>query len=106
MFSYAAALATLVLPAILLCVLYGRVAKRVYLSNKWAHVSCVLLAVQAGLCHFHVDPPDNVFGADNVFGMEFGLHSIVQVSQFLIPLAIGWWFLRRKDGEVRLQMAS
>jgi hypothetical protein len=76
------------LPAVLLGALYGQLAKRLHASRNWAHVSLVLLAALASLFRYSVIP-------DNMLGLYFGSYSIVQLSQFLIPLAVGWWFMRR-----------
>ena len=94
------ALATLILPAVLLCALYGRAAKRVRAKSKWAYVSCVLLATLAGACHYQLGP------VDSKLCLDFGFYSIAQLSQFLVPLAIGLWFVRRTRDHGRLQLAS
>lgn len=99
-FLYVAAVGTLILPAVLLCALYGRVAKRVRAKSKWAYVSCVLLATLAGACYYQLGP------VDSRLCLGFGSYSIVQLSQFLIPLASGWWFIRRTRDQGRLQLAS
>jgi hypothetical protein len=97
---YVATLATLVLPAVLLGVLYGRLAKRLRAGNQWANVSCALLAALAGVCHYQVGP------ADSRLCMDVGFYNIAQLPQFVIPLAVGWWFLRRTRNQGLLQLAS
>jgi hypothetical protein len=88
------ALATLVLPAILLCILYCRLGRRLGVSRKWMYSSCVILAALAALCQSSVIWSD--IPGKNQLTLGLGLFSLMQPIQFLVPFVFGWWFIRRQ----------
>ena len=110
---YAFSLATIVVPSILLSILYCGLAKRLGIGRKWTLVACVAMAMFGALIGWqHLE---NVTHLQCIggFGWEtdavvysFGCHSLMQLLQFLVPLAVGLWFLRRKHSQSQLQLAS
>ena len=115
---YALSLLVVVIPSILASVLYCVLARRSGIGRKWIVVSCIVLAVAAlvPICTAELsDVPGKsrlMVGAWNPFFLEHLWGSIVwsfssprQLLQFLVPLAAGLWFMRRRDAEVRLRLA-
>jgi hypothetical protein len=118
---YVMSLLTIVIPCILASLLYCRLARRLALGKKWMLLSCVVLALLAALpiCSVKLSgiPGENAlrWGVWNPWGPQGmrGLPSFLvwllcrprQLIQFLVPLAIGCWLLRRKRERDRLQVA-
>ena len=116
---YAMSLLTVVIPSILASILYCRLARLLGIGKKWMLVSCVILAVLAalpicsvGLCsipgktalRWGVWNPGSVRHLTGF--IVYTLCRPRQLMQFIVPLATGWWFMRRKHGGGRLQLAS
>jgi hypothetical protein len=119
---YVMSLLTVVVPCILASILYCCLARRFDIGKKWALLSCVILAVLAAMpiCSVKLSgvPGDSAltWGLPNFWeahGIRHLFSTIVwvvcrprQLVQFLVPLAIGWWFMRRKHAcpSVRLRL--
>jgi hypothetical protein len=108
MMPYVLSLLIVVIPSILASVFYCKLAKRLGLGTKWILISCVVLAATAlmPICSATLsDVPGKSalrVGYWNPLYVKHLLGSIVwcfcsprQLFQFLVPLAIGWWFVRR-----------
>jgi hypothetical protein len=112
--SYTYDLVFVILPTILAAVLYCKLAKRLALGKKWMFVSCFMLAAMAmlpcGYVRLGMDATGHPllsggFGVPslhNWFAWNSQMSEIIQLS---IPLAIGWWLIRRLRQE-KLQLAS
>lgn len=99
------------LPAGLLSILYCKLAARLGIGKKWICVCSAALAAIAIMpywsARFSGIPGHSVY----IFGLWipvlFGwIPNIQQLCQFIVPLAIGWWFMRRTRDQGRLQLAS
>lgn len=112
---YLFSLLTIIIPAILASIIYCKLAKRWYVGNAWILTSCVVLATAAMLPAWDVNT--KMIDANGHYAVCAGLWipgwcgwvlpiSVPQLLQFLVPLAIGWWFMRCKGDEVCLHMAS
>jgi len=87
-------------------ILYCKLARLLGISRRWIIVSCVVLAAMAAIPTFWYVRFSDVPGKNLwVFGIGFPPH-IQQLGQCIVPLVIGWWFLRRTRGQGRLQLAS
>jgi hypothetical protein len=116
---YALSLLTIVIPCVFASLLYCRLARRLGLGKKWMLLSCAILAILAAIpcCSVKLSgiPGESGlrWGVWNPESIGHSFHFFVwivcqprQLMQFFIPLAIGWWFMRRKHDNGRLQMAS
>jgi hypothetical protein len=116
---YLMSLLIVVIPSILVSIFYCRFAKRLGIGRKWIIVSCVVLAATAlmPICSAELsDVPGKsrlMVGAWNPFRIEYLLGTLVhcfcnprQMLQFIVPLAIGVWYIRRKRDQDQLQLAS
>jgi hypothetical protein len=116
---YVLSLWVVVIPSILASIFYGKLAKRLGIGKKWILMSCVVLAATAlmPICSARLsDIPGKsrlAVGYWNPLYIEHLVGTIVwcfcnpqQLLQFLVPLAIGWWFMRRKRNQGQLQLAS
>jgi hypothetical protein len=110
---YVLSLTTIVVPSILLTILYCRLARRWGIGRKWTLVACMALAVLAALiCWQHFETSAQAYGTGgfwwdtNPIVYNLGFHSLMQLGQFLIPLATGWWFMRRNRDRGQMQLAS
>ncbi|MGO9112275.1 MAG: HAAS signaling domain-containing protein [Thermoguttaceae bacterium] len=116
--AYLGSLLIVVIPSIVASILYGWLARRSGISKKWILLSCTVLAVLAALpmCTAKVSaiPDENWMGlrlwyppsivqSYNFFFWTFCRPQ--QLMQFLVPLAVGLWFIRRNHGRDRLQPA-
>jgi hypothetical protein len=115
-------LLTVVIPCIVASILYCRLATRLGIGKKWMLLSCAMLAVLAALpcCSVKFSPLPGqsalTWGVWNPWdpqAIRHQLSTIVwifcqprQLMQFLVPVAIGLWFMRRKRESGRLQVAS
>jgi hypothetical protein len=116
---YVLSLLTIVLPAIIASSLYCWLVRRLGIGRKWLLLACIMLAVVAAMpcCSVTLSnvPGHSAFrwGVLNPQSIK-DLFDVIpwifcrpqQLMQFLVPLAIAWWFMRRKGDEVRLQLAS
>ncbi len=109
------------IPCMLGSMLHCKLARRLGLSGKWVGLSCAVLAVLAGLSIWtskYSDIPGQSF-----LGLAVGLtipqntvdlpkmvacafSDPLRLVQFLIPLLIGWWFMRRMRERDQPQLAS
>jgi hypothetical protein len=116
---YVLSLLTIVIPCIFASILYCRLARRLGLGKKWMLLSCAILAILAAIpcCSVKLSgiPGESGlrWGVWNPESIKHSFHFFVwvvcqprQLMQFLVPPAIGWWFMRRKRDNGRLQMAS
>jgi hypothetical protein len=78
-------------PCGLLSVFYWKLAGWFDIRKRWALVSCFLLAFVAILPGY--------FERDMCRPEQLYLGRVEQLGQFLIPLAVGWWFMRRKRAD-------
>lgn len=115
---YVVSLLVVLIPSGLASVFYCKLAMRFGLGGKWIQVSCAMLAVLAlmPICTARLsDIPGKsrlAVGYWNPLYLEHLLGSVVwclcspqQLLQFLVPLAIGWWFLQRQGRWSRRQLA-
>lgn len=122
---FAISLLTVVVPALLISLFYGRLATRLCLGRKWIVVACLMLAAVAILPRFSARFSDVPGQSALMFAIPIPQHlgqlgeipgtvagyfrDPRQVIQFLVPLAVGGWFLRRKreeQPENRLRLAA
>jgi hypothetical protein len=94
-----------VVPTAIASLLYCKLARWSGIGRIWMLVSCMVLAVSAtqssqGRRLFEYDDPQGQHH------FVVGLWICVTLAQVLTPLAIGWWFLRRKRDPGQLQPAS
>lgn len=97
-------LAVVVTPAGLLSILFCKLGKRLSAGKKWIGTSCTILAVMAVLPGYYL--PFWVGPSPQSATLRTGLCHIQQVGEFLVPLAIGWWFLRRGRNHSGMQIAT
>jgi hypothetical protein len=101
---YVLTLAAIVVPSMVLSLLYCRLARRTAIGRKWMLLPCGVLAVTAAAvyCQLTVSATP---GNGTIF-IGLGAHSMVQVAQFFVPIAFGWWFIRRQRLRDQLQLPS
>ena len=93
-----AVLAFYVTPCGFLGIVYCRLARRSSVGRNWIWVACAMLAVTAVFPGYPIR-----FGAPDAYPF---VNHFNQFCEFVVPLAIGWWFLRRKRDQGQLQLAS
>jgi hypothetical protein len=113
---YIMSLLTIVLPTMVAGIFYCWLAKRFFIGGKWLLLACAMLAVLAAMpccsvvlsdipghsaLRWGVLNPQSVWDLFQVVPWIFCKPQ--QLMQFVIPLAVGLWFLRRKGNEVRLK---
>jgi hypothetical protein len=94
-----------VVPTVVASLLYCKLAKRFGSGEKWMFVSCLVLATFGAMQSFQ----SFLAGYETAEGHcrpPIGLTMCISLAQFLIPLAIGWWFMRRKHDQGQLELAS
>jgi hypothetical protein len=92
--AWGMSLLTTILPAALLTISYCWCAKRFGVGKRWMLVSCVVLAVLAMLSFQRVALSDMPGQSQLTLGL--GLPpGLQQCVQFIVPLAIGFWFALR-----------
>lgn len=84
---------------------YCRFARRFDSGRTWMLVSCMVLAAAAAAQSLRVFLA-GYETAERYSCPPLGLMASVILVQFLPPLAIGWWFMRRKHLQGRLEVAS
>jgi hypothetical protein len=84
-----------IVPIAVASILFCMAAKRVGLGGKWVLVACMMLAVYAATQSFL-----------EIHSLEVVGTACPILAHFLVPLAVGWWFPRRKHDEGQLQLAS
>jgi hypothetical protein len=114
---------TVILPSMLVSILYCRLANRLCISKKWVFVSCAVIAAMTVLPIWTVQLSDvpgesalrlGMFSLPHSIGalggvcttILYSLHSVRQVLQLVVPIAIGLWFMRRKRDPGQLHLAS
>jgi uncharacterized membrane protein len=107
--AWAMSILTTILPAALLTILYCRWAKRFGIGQRWMLVSSGVLAVIAMLSYQSVTLSDVPGQSQLTLGFSLP-PGFMQCIQLIVPLAIGFWFVRRTrkqniDNE-QLQMAT
>jgi hypothetical protein len=106
-------LLTIVLPSVLVCILYCKSVDWLYVGWKWIILPCVIVAAWAMVPCYFVD----LTGSGGYKGVHAAIwipvlapfppfDSVWQLVQPLIPLAICWWFMRRKQDQGGVQLAS
>jgi hypothetical protein len=101
---YALTLAAVVVPSMILSLLYCGLARRTAVGRKWMLLPCAVLAVIAAATYCQVTFSDTP--GDGRIAIGLGAHSMMQVAQFFLPIACGWWFVRRQRLRDRLQLSS
>jgi hypothetical protein len=85
-------------PCGLVSVLYCKfITKRFHVTRTWAFVPCAVLAAMAilpGYYHRSMCAPNQLY-----------LGYVEQLGEFLVPLAVGWWFLRGARNSSQLPSA-
>jgi hypothetical protein len=104
-----------VIPAVLASLLYCKLAKRLGIGRKWMFVSSAVLAVTAMLPGWAVTT--RLITGTGHYAVCVGLwvpglcgwtppNSLLQLLQLAVPLAIGWWFMRRQRVQGQAQLTS
>ncbi len=107
--NFAISMLTIVIPSVLLTVLYCQLAKRSGVGEKWILASCATLAVLASSAAFwRAGSGHWMFGLlwPGVWNGGGWLALAQHLVNLIVPLAIGWWFLRRRHDPGQLQLAS
>jgi hypothetical protein len=116
---YVLSLLTIAVPSIVASIFYCKLGHRLGIGKKWILLACMVVAVFAAMPCCSVKLSD-IPGESALRWGVLNPHSITHVSefiiwvfcrplqltQFLVPLAIGWWFMRRTRDQGRLQLAS
>jgi uncharacterized membrane protein len=108
---FAASFLMIVIPSILASVFYCRLAERAGVSRTWIVVSCITLAVVAsGPASWRagVGARPWMFGPcwSGLWYVRDWVPQVQHLIQFLVPLVIGCWFMRRSRNHDQLQLAS
>jgi len=101
----ATSLVAIVIPSLLASYFYCKLAVRYCIGRKWMLVSCGVLAVMSSLFSSWVTLSHIPGKSTWSLGFGFPPH-LPQLGQLLVPLAIGWWFLRRVRRQGKVQLAS
>ena len=102
-FLFMPLLLMLVVPTAVVSLLYCKIGGWSGVGRKWMFVSCIVLAVYAAMqC---LDGHYFEYEANGQHHSCVGLMMCFTLAQFMVPLAIGWWFMRR-ESEGQLQLAS
>jgi uncharacterized membrane protein len=105
---------TIIIPAVVASILYCKLAKRLGIGGIWMFASSSVLAVTAVLPCWEVKT--KIISAAGHYGIQAGLWipglcgwmppiTVPQLIQLLVPLAVGWWFLRQTWDQSRAQLA-
>ncbi|MFZ1936506.1 MAG: hypothetical protein WCB27_23505 [Thermoguttaceae bacterium] len=106
-----------VIPSILAAILYCKLGRRFGVARQWVLVSCLVLALMAmqpwwcvrigadAAGHIRVVSALMIPFLSRGWSICCQLH-VSQLIQLAVPLAIGWWFLRRVRSRGRPQLAS
>ncbi len=116
---YMMSLLIVAIPCILASTFYCRLARRLGIGKKWMLLACAMLAVLAAIPYcsakLSVIPGESALrlGALNLLNREqlfylpvWVLRSPRQLVQFAVPLAVGWWFMRRRRDRDPLPVVS
>jgi hypothetical protein len=105
-------LPTVVIPSILAIILYCQLARRLGLGTTWILVSSVAIALIASSIGVWPGPVDHYQTLGLCWsGLWHGgwggwVAKIQFLVQLIVPLTFAWWFMRRKPGPGRLELAS
>ncbi len=117
--AYLTSVSVVVIPSIVVSILYCWLVGRSGINKKWVLLSCTILSVLAALpsCEAKVALipaeswaglrpwwPDSIGHFYYFFTRTFC--NPQQLMQFLVPLAVGLWFVWRKRDEGQLQVAT
>jgi hypothetical protein len=102
--TYGLTLAAIVVPSMILSLLYCGLAARTIVGRKWMVMPCAILALIAGATYCQTTFSDTPGAVSISFAL--GAHSMVQAVQFIVPIACGWWFIRRQHLRNQLQLSS
>ncbi len=110
--GYLFSLLFVLIPAIFTTVAYCKLAKWLGVARTWMVASCAVVAAMSIPCWGAT--AIDMAGHPGVLCALWipGLHGWIPPSvirpllQLLVPLAIGWWFMRRKHNQSQLQLAS
>ena len=115
---YVLSILTVVSPCILAGIFYGKLAIGLGISRKWSLLACSVLAIVAVTVRLSLKLSDLPGHSAVMWGFPIPRHigqlpgtilwlfgTARQVMQFLVPLAIGWWFLHRTRNHGRQQLA-
>jgi hypothetical protein len=91
-FLHATRLLKLALASALASVGYCYLGRRSGVALQWTFVSCAVLAGYGAMNSFYV-------------GLGVGWNTSTILVQLMVPLAIGWWFMRRQHDPRRSQLA-
>src|SRR5208282_4444759 len=100
----AMSLLTIIIPSAVATILYCRLAQRIGIARTWGLVAYVILAIFASApCYLWIGAGHPLHPLVLEFrwaGLSLGVRAgwIVPAQhfvQFLVPLAIGWWLMRR-----------
>jgi hypothetical protein len=91
-------------PTVVASILYCKLAMHSGIGRKWMLVSCTLLATCAAM-HYLQSLPRAAYDGPGQWVLPIGM-TCIGLAQFLAPLAIGWWFMRREHDQGPLQLAS
>jgi hypothetical protein len=77
------------------------------LRRRWMLVSCTALAAYIAVL-FSRQTASATYATDGHGAVSVGLVMclILGLGQALVPLAIAWWFMRRKHGQAQLELES
>lgn len=95
-----------VFPTAVASVLYCKLGGRSGIDQKWMLVSCAVLAVCVPLQNLLIGSGFEYYTASGTYHSLVGLWVCSILVQFVVPLAIGWGFMRRMHGQGDLQLAS
>jgi uncharacterized membrane protein len=95
-----------VFPTAVASVLYCKLGGRSGIDQKWMLVSCAVLAVCVPLQNLLIGSGFEYYTASGTYHSLVGLWVCSILVQFVVPLAIGWGFVRRMHGQGDLQLAS
>jgi hypothetical protein len=90
-------------PTIVASFLCCKLAKRLGSGRRWIFVSCVVLAAFASAQSYSML---HRCYQDDFRYLWVGMTASIIPAQFLVPLAVGGWFMRRRREPSRLQLAS
>ena len=88
-------------PTIVASLLYCKLAKRFGSGRRWLVISCLVLAAFG-----EIQSPFGIYNLATCGRLRLDPTACIGLAQCVVPLAIGWWFLRRTRNQGRLQLAT
>jgi hypothetical protein len=105
---YILSLFTVVVPSCVLAILYCKLAKQLGMKKGWMFASCAAVSILAMCILWSVSfsdmPGHNALRCG--LWIPTTLPSLQGFCQLLIPLAVGLWYIRRRGGVGRPQLAA